>query len=211
MGSAAPQKGSSSVGARLVEIRGTKAQPARAEELGVHKNTYARWERDEVPVSTEAVATMVQEGWNANWVLTGEGPRRFEQLPQAVRDTHTIVLGLPGADEAEARRTADLKKMNSDWLDGYATGLEEAGKVGKAGSHAVSEEALTIALEFAERCMGKDGWLPRPLYARLVRLLYEGITQGLPVAEVLQLGRRTTKAMAQGEPDDSEPGVGTAG
>lgn len=78
-------------------------------------------------------------------------------------------------------------------------------------SQPLSDEALTIALEFADRCVG-DGWLPRPSYARLVRLLYEGVTRGLPVAEVLQLGQRVSRAMEQGDyEDDGEPNLGAAG
>lgn len=65
---------------RLTTVRGNKSQPARAQELGVHKNTYARWERDEVPVAAEALEVMLKEGWSANWLLAGIGPARLETL-----------------------------------------------------------------------------------------------------------------------------------
>lgn len=68
------------IGARLVRIRGTRSQAAMAGELGVHKNTYARWERDEAEIGATALQALVQAGWNANWVLTGEGTERLETL-----------------------------------------------------------------------------------------------------------------------------------
>lgn len=63
-----------------VKVRGARSQPEFAAQLGVHKNTYARWEHEEVPVSSDALAVMISEGWNANWVLAGAGPERLDQL-----------------------------------------------------------------------------------------------------------------------------------
>ena len=64
----------------------------------VHKNTYARWEREEVPVSSDALAVMISEGWNANWVLTGAGPERLDQLrvaeTQARYQSHVLRVDL---------------------------------------------------------------------------------------------------------------------
>ncbi|MFC3716846.1 hypothetical protein ACFONC_11855 [Luteimonas soli] len=80
-----------------------------------------------------------------------------------------------------------------------------------AASHALSEEHLTIALEFADRAIGV-GWLPRPRYARLVRLLYDGISQGLPMAQVEQFARSAAKSLAEGgNVDDGEQEVGGGG
>jgi len=156
-----------SVGVRLAHIRGDHAQSLMANLLGVHKNTYARWERGEREIGADGLRRLVDMGWNANWLLTGIGPER---------------------GDAPAGAGAESKP-----------------------SQILSDEALTIALEFADRCVG-NGWLPRPRYATLVRLLYEGVTQGLPVAEVLQLGDRVSRAMAQGEvTDDGKPQLGTPG
>ncbi|WP_295936942.1 hypothetical protein [uncultured Xanthomonas sp.] len=78
-------------------------------------------------------------------------------------------------------------------------------------SQTVSDENLTIALELADKVLG-DGYLPRPRYARLVRLIYEGITGGLPVAEVLQFGERAGRALQQGDDVDvGESRVGRTG
>lgn len=71
------------LGLRLLKTRSSKSQPERAAELGVHKNTYARWERDEAEIGAEALTRIVGEGWNVNWLLTGEGPELLESLAVA--------------------------------------------------------------------------------------------------------------------------------
>lgn len=48
--------------------------------MGVYKNTYSRWERGEREPSASDVARLVLEGWNANWLLTGQGPERLSSL-----------------------------------------------------------------------------------------------------------------------------------
>lgn len=46
--------------------------------MGVTGRTYANYERDERVPDAEALAALVKEGWNANWILTGEGPERLD-------------------------------------------------------------------------------------------------------------------------------------
>jgi transcriptional regulator with XRE-family HTH domain len=65
------------IGQRLVQIRGAVSQPARADQLGVHRNTYARWERSEADISAAGLAALAAEGWSTNWVLTGLGRERI--------------------------------------------------------------------------------------------------------------------------------------
>ncbi|HEY0503590.1 MAG TPA: hypothetical protein VGD42_08850 [Lysobacter sp.] len=48
-----------------------------AAALGVAARTYANYERDERVLDAVALTRIVEEGWNANWVLTGEGPERL--------------------------------------------------------------------------------------------------------------------------------------
>lgn len=61
------------VGARLVRVRGKAPQREFAELLGVHVNTYARWERNEAECGVSALARLYQLGINPTWVVTGEG------------------------------------------------------------------------------------------------------------------------------------------
>ena len=97
-----------------------------------------------------------------------------------------------------------------DWLL-TGQGREKVSEAPGAGSHQLSDEHLSIALELADRAIGV-GWLPRPRYAQLVRLLYEGITQGLPMAQIEQFARSAAKSLAEGgRVDDGQSQVGGAG
>ena len=71
------------IGKRLEHIRGSMTQGDMAERLGVHKNTYARWEREEREIGAEALARLVKEGWNGNWLLDGIEPERLDSLQAA--------------------------------------------------------------------------------------------------------------------------------
>jgi transcriptional regulator with XRE-family HTH domain len=68
------------IGQRLAHVRGVKSQADFAKELGIHKNTLGAYERIEREISATALARLVDIGWNANWLLTGEGPERMDQL-----------------------------------------------------------------------------------------------------------------------------------
>lgn len=65
---------------RLAHTRGGVTQATRAEKLGVHLNTYSRWERGERAPDPYSLTVIATEGWNINWLLTGEGPERIEAL-----------------------------------------------------------------------------------------------------------------------------------
>jgi len=71
------------IGTRLERARGRRNQGEMADALGVHKNTYARWERGQREIGAEALAALAAEGWNINWLLTGAGPERLDSLRQA--------------------------------------------------------------------------------------------------------------------------------
>lgn len=61
------------VGGRLIEARGSANQKAFAQLLGVHVNTYARWERNEAECGVGALARLYQLGINPTWIATGHG------------------------------------------------------------------------------------------------------------------------------------------
>ncbi|HRO88347.1 MAG TPA: hypothetical protein PLH21_10035 [Chiayiivirga sp.] len=65
-------------GERLARIRGAEPQAAFASKIGAHKNTYGHWERGRTDIAADAIAALVELGWNANWLLTGEGPERLD-------------------------------------------------------------------------------------------------------------------------------------
>lgn len=48
--------------------------------MGVSPRTYSYYEQGERLPDAAALATLVVEGWNGNWLLTGGGPERLEAL-----------------------------------------------------------------------------------------------------------------------------------
>lgn len=77
------------IGERLARIRGQRSQADFAQEAGIHKNTLGTYERAEREMGALPLIRLVRRGWNANWLLTGEGPERTDSpaaaASQAVR------------------------------------------------------------------------------------------------------------------------------
>lgn len=64
-----------SLGNRLKLVRGQRTQKEFSEALGISKNTYAHYERDErVPDATLVAFICREYSINPAWFLTGEGP-----------------------------------------------------------------------------------------------------------------------------------------
>lgn len=76
----------SELGERLRQIRTSTSrnQVQMAELLGVAQRTYAGYERGESEIGAEPLARLVSAGWNANWLLTGEGSERVYQVTAEV-------------------------------------------------------------------------------------------------------------------------------
>ncbi|KMQ82735.1 phage repressor, partial [Lasius niger] len=66
------------IGSRLALARGRLSQAEFAQIIGIHKNSIGNYERGDREIGAGALATYVTLGWNANWLLTGEGPERIE-------------------------------------------------------------------------------------------------------------------------------------
>lgn len=90
-------------GSRLVQIRGEASQAAFAPKMGVHKNTLGHYERGTREVGADALRSLVYLGWNANWVLTGEGPETLDR----VGDLHGRMQGYVDAAEMGCDFPAD--------------------------------------------------------------------------------------------------------
>lgn len=159
------------IGQRFAHIRGSATQMQFGERIGIHKNTVGTYERGEREIGALALARIAEMGWNANWLLTGEGQER----PSGVAETRA----------------------------GYE-------------SQDLSEEQLTIALEITDDIIRTEGarYVPRTVYARILRLMYQGIAQGLPVADVHDIGQQAVRAAISGtgvDTDGSQSGVGGPG
>lgn len=63
-----------SIGDRLTQIRGSRSQAEFAKEIGVHKNTLGGYERGERTPDAVFLRNLMTTGYNANWVISGEGP-----------------------------------------------------------------------------------------------------------------------------------------
>lgn len=132
----AKQEMVSGVGGRLAEVRGPALQKAFAQLLGVHVNTYARWERGEAEIGASALARLHQLGVNPTWVVTGKGGKQLVE----------------------------------------------------ASSPGLRREELSMAIQLAAEALeGKS--LPPEKHAELVSLVYEGLLEGLPQAQILRFAR----------------------
>lgn len=77
-------------------------------------------------------------------------------------------------------------------------------------SHPVSGEALMIAADVADEAL-QGLWLPKNRYFELVSLALEGISQGLPYAQILEFITPAARKMANSEvSDERETGLGAA-
>lgn len=78
-----------------------------AAELGVHHNTYARWERGERDPGATDLVPLAEQGWNINWLLTGSGPERLDQAASLrVRDSGDTTYGPAPQVDIERLRLA---------------------------------------------------------------------------------------------------------
>ena len=70
----------------------------------------------------------------------------------------------------------------------------------QSGSQDLSEANLNIALEYTDDIIRatRATYVPRSLYAKLLRLMYEGVTRGLPLAEIHDLGQQLVRAVISG-------------
>ena len=68
------------------------------------------------------------------------------------------------------------------------------------GSQDLSEADLNVALEYTDDIIRatRATYVPRSLYAKLLRLMYQGVAQGLPVAEIHELGQQLVRAVISG-------------
>jgi|AGTN01.1.fsa_nt_gi Helix-turn-helix. len=62
------------VGTRMRRLRGSLSQDEFARQLGVHKETIGKYERDKILPGSDVLTRLRQEGRvDINWLLTGEG------------------------------------------------------------------------------------------------------------------------------------------
>lgn len=142
------------IGERLARIRGPRSQAEFAQEAGIHKNTLGTYERAEREIGALPLIRLVRLGWNANWLLTGEGPetRAAAGVDTDSRTAGSVVAGVSHtmnldvlrmaiglADQLLGRTTPpDYAEIVSLIHDLVLEGLPEAQIVSIAGRQASS-------------------------------------------------------------------------
>lgn len=103
--------------------------------MGVAHRTYASYERNERTPDATALAPLVAEGWNANWILTGEGPERLEQL-----GSEQVGLSQPARlDEAMLREAIEAVEAVLEQLQLDLTPRAKARVVAAAYHHLLAK------------------------------------------------------------------------
>ncbi len=134
------------IGSRLAQLRGTEPQADFAKKIGVHKNTWARWERGERALDIEALLALRAMGINTDWVLSGEGPQYLADLARPAVDTGPLMedeeLVLApiydprfngGKDAGEQRFVRGYAPLRRDWLPENAARARQLGVVNICG------------------------------------------------------------------------------
>lgn len=85
-------------------------QPQMAERLKIAQRTYAGYERGERELGALSMRLLMEMGWSANWLLTGEGRERIDVTADASQ----------AVDAAEPSHEARLEamKLAVELLDG---------------------------------------------------------------------------------------------
>lgn len=65
-------------------------QTEMADVIGVHKNTYGRWERGEREMGIEALYALREQGIDLNWLITGVGHIQGDQGDQPEFDLEAL-------------------------------------------------------------------------------------------------------------------------
>jgi len=89
------------IGERLALIRGDRSQASFAAEIGIHKNSLGNYERGNRTPDSTVLEKLMQAGYNANWVISGEGSMLLATGEDASLDNH-IYAKSPEHAEAKA-------------------------------------------------------------------------------------------------------------
>lgn len=190
---------SSDFPARIRHIRGARSQESFAGQLQIGVSSLRNYEAGLRLPPAEVFTQLANQGWNANWLLTGEGPERFDALAPQEQDALTIALRLPGWEEADKRRDMQIKALGA--------GIRLA-----SPSQVVSAEDLSIALELIdERLRQLDVWLPRRDYAELLLIILEMRRENLAFSRIRTAVDVELKRLSQQGADANAGRVGLDG
>ena len=81
------------IGDRLKLIRGKESQKSYAMRINVGLSTYQNYERSDRDPDQRTLRAAFADGWNLNWLLTGEGPERLEAIQRKGFEVGEDALG----------------------------------------------------------------------------------------------------------------------
>ena len=125
----APTRILSGFGERLKYLRGDESLPAFAAKLGVHKNTLARYEKEEGVPDIEFIARIVRmsgdEEVTFNWIIDGEGPRpapSYSDAHEELRERLAISFQINSIERAQLFVNVSGVDISPEELLAYISG-----------------------------------------------------------------------------------------
>ncbi len=85
---------STTIGGRLLAVRGARSQMAFAKELGVHKNTLGSYERGERTPDVSFLQRLAKQGFDMNWFVTGDGDMWLSKASRVASLGSSDMLGV---------------------------------------------------------------------------------------------------------------------
>lgn len=173
-------------------------------------------------MSRSKIGSHLADGEVGTYALVAIGQRLAHIRGQATQASFASEVGLHkntlGTYERGEREIGGLsvaayvaKGWNANWIL-TGKGPEQLEAAFQSHSQDLSAEALSIALEYTDDIIRatRATYVPRSLYAKLLGLMYLGVTQGLPVADIYEFGQQAIRAAISGtgeEGDGSQSGM----
>lgn len=110
-----------SVTDRLKNIRGQlgKSQKEMAALLSISYRTYENYEKGLNSPNWDVCESLAKLGFNANWLLTGEGEMRRGAVTDRVADTGKAIVAEPGAGGFASQLSPEVAEL-ATLLENYA-------------------------------------------------------------------------------------------
>jgi len=101
------------IGERLIHIRGDESREKFSEQVRVHKNTLGNYERNDRPPDVGLLQMLYSFGWNINWVLTGMGAERRTEIDALALEMSNSVVYLPLYDAQAAAGSGNFIEQHN--------------------------------------------------------------------------------------------------
>lgn len=100
------------IGERIEQVRGSRNQAEFARMLGVHKNTLSNYERNKGTPDANFITKLVDMGFSAHWLLTGEGAILYANTtPPSIHDNWLSNIKDPAVGEKPQLEYSYVQKL----------------------------------------------------------------------------------------------------